>query len=223
MKYQQFETNKLYYNKYTCKIIIHNSLASIFRSKNYSYVKKILDMLQQNAEAGLPLRHPSRVYSPGISFEDFQDACVLYEHIKRVTHDYLIRVDGFDLTIYANDESWLEPLLKYVFVTEYHTPRDVEHKEFLLNNANVVMHQKPVPYEYQVFLPDTASIGFYNFLTANKSKIKIGAACLDSIKHEQYLAGFYFWVRDAKILQLAGIACGNKFKRVIKHVYDPKK
>ena len=222
MKYKLAETSKLYYNKYTCKIVIHNSLAGLFRNKNYTYVKKHLDAMQQDAEAGLPLHHPTRIYSPGVSFEDFQDACILYEHIKRDTHDYLIRVDGYDLSIYANDEKWLERLINVVDVVQYRKPIDEDHKEFLLTHNDLVIHHTPVEFEFQVYLPNAVELGFANFIKANRDKIKIGAICLDAVEHGNYLGGLYFWVRDARVLQLAGIACGNKFKKVIRHVYEPK-
>jgi hypothetical protein len=222
MKYKLTETTKLYYNKYTCKVVLHNSLAGLFRSKNYTFVKKNLDILQKDAEAGLPLYHPVRVYSPSVSIEDFQDACIIYDHIKRDTHDYLIRVDGYDLTIYANDEEWLEKLISQIVIKEYHKPRDAEHKTFLLNNKNLVIHHTPVSYEYQIYLPDTAPVSFANFIKANIDKIRIGNICLDAIEHGQFLGGLYFWARDVKVLHLAGIACGNKFRKVIRHIYEPE-
>lgn len=222
MKYQLIESTKLFYNKYTCKIVIWNSLAGIFRSKNYTYAKKHLDILQKSVEAGMPLQNPARVYSNWVTFEHFQDACVLYEHIKRDTHDYLIRVEGFELVIYANDEEWLERLLNMVDVIEYHKPRDEEHKTFLLANKNLVIHDKPVPYEYQVYLPDTCPTTFANFIKANADKIKIGPQCLYNLEIGTYMAGLYFWVRDEKVLHLAQIACGNRFKKIVRHIYQPK-
>ena len=218
MKYQLLESQKLFYNKYTCKIIIWNSLAGIFRSKNYTHVKLKLDEIQRNVEAGLPLHNPVRIYPQPVTFDDFQDACVLYEHIKRDTHDYLIRVQGFTLAIFANDEEWLEPLLKSINVVEYHKPRDDEHRSFLLANSNLILHNKPVPFEYQVYLPDTVNTSFVNFIDANRDKIKIGYTCYHLIDTGSYLNGLYFWVRDSKVLYLAQIACGNNFKKIIRHV-----
>lgn len=222
MRYQLLESQKLFYNKYTCKVVIWNALAGIFRSKNYTYVKEKLDILQKNAEAGLPLHNPARIYPHPVTLEDFQDACVLYNHIKRDTHDYLIRSQGFNLTIYANDEEWLEPLLNKIDVREYFKPRDLEHRTFLLANSNVVLSDKPVDFEYQVYLPSTASAGFINFIEANRDKVKIGPVCKEAIREGQYLGGLYFWVRDSKILYLAQIACGSNFKRIIRHVHEPK-
>jgi hypothetical protein len=222
MKYRLIESSKLFYNKYTCKVVIWNSLAGIFRSKNYAYAKKQLDILQRNVEAGLPLHNPARIYSNYITFEDFQDACVLYQLIKKDTSDYLIRVEGFDLIIYSNDEEWLERLLKMVEVIEYHRPKDAEHKTFLLANKNLVIHDKPVSYEYQVYLPDRCPTSFANFIKANKDKLKIGSQCLYNLEHDTYMGGLYFWVRDEKVLHLAAIACGNRFKKIVRHVYQPK-
>ena len=59
MNSKKYDTNTLFYNKFVCKGVLITSLASIFRNANSKYIKKNLDMLQSNAEAGMPLYHPS--------------------------------------------------------------------------------------------------------------------------------------------------------------------
>ena len=54
-----YETTKLFWGEYLYKLAVRNEMAPIFRGKNLSNARQVLDNLQLNYEAGLPLERVS--------------------------------------------------------------------------------------------------------------------------------------------------------------------
>ena len=52
----------------------------------------------------------------------------------------------------------------------------------------------------------------------NQNKVKIGQVCLEEIKNNGYVRGFYFYVRDEKVLRLVTLMIGNSITRIDKIV-----
>jgi len=216
MKCKRYDTNTLFYNRFLCKGVHHNCLASIFRNSNFHFIKSQLDVLQSNAEAGLALYHPSRAYSNVVKFEEFQDACVLFSSLKELRSEYTLRAEGFNLGIYTNDMQWLETLEKKIGLVELHLPATESHIDYLLENPNVKIVDKPVEWKYKCFLGQRCNPNFSNFCETNADKIRIGNLALDGVKRG-FTDGFYFWINDKRYLSLCMMA-GATIKRVIKHV-----
>lgn len=216
MNSKKYDTNTLFYNKFVCKGVLITSLASIFRNANSKYIKKNLDMLQSNAEAGMPLYHPSRTYQTPVKFDEFADACVLFAELKNLKTDYTLRAEGMTLGIYTNDKEWLQRLDEKIGFSELHTPECIEDIEFLLEHPNVVIVDKPVEWRYKCFLGMKCDPAFRDFYIANKDKIKIGETALQGVDRG-YTDGFYFWLKDKRYLSLCMMA-GATIKRIVKHV-----
>lgn len=216
MKCKRYDTNTLFYNRFLCKGVHYNSLASIFRNSNFNFIKTQLDALQANAEAGLPLQHPARAYANTVKFDEFQDACVLFSHLKTLNSEYTLRAEGFTLGIYTNDMIWLEELEKKIGLVELHIPPSETTIDYLLENPNVKIVDTPVEWKYKCFLGQKCNPSFSTFCETNSNKIKIGSTALEGVKRG-WTDGFYFWTNDKRYLSLCMMA-GATIKRVVKHV-----
>lgn len=213
-----YKTEKLFYNTYVCKIVFYNDLATIFRNKNLKFARQQLDVLQQLADENKTLRHPRRVWSNPITLEDFQTACVLYDCFRNTKSKYMLRVEGFTINLYTNDYNWIKFVLGKVNCIEAHFPENEKHANILLQDIDLVTKAGPDNFMYKVYLDDFVDPSFANFCRNNTDKIKIGDVAVRAIETKQFVRGYYFWAKNDKILNLASLACGCKFKRVLKHV-----
>ena len=216
MSSKRHDTNTLFYNKFVCKGVLMTSLASIFRNANLKSIKTNLDYLQANAEAGMPLYNPARAYQHTVKFDEFADACVLFDELKNLESEYTLRAEGVILGIYTNDLEWLEHLDKRIGLAEIHTPKSHNDIEFLLEHPNVVIVEKPVQWRYKCFLGYKCNPAFKDFVEANADKIKIGKTAIDAVNRGS-TSGLYFWLKDKRYLSLC-IMAGATIKRIVKHV-----
>jgi len=216
MQCKRYNTDTLFYNKFLCKGVLWTGLSSIFRNANLNFIKTQLDILQANAEAGLPLYHPARAYQTQIRLEEFQDACVLYSMLRDLKGEYTLRAEGMSLGIYTNDFAWLEQLEQKIGLVEMHLPENDDHINYLLEHPNVKIMDKPVEWKYKCFFGQKTNPSFANFCITNNDKIRIGKTALEAVQRG-WTDGLYFWTNDKRYLSLC-IMAGATIKRIIKHV-----
>lgn len=219
MKLKHSCTTKLFYNKYIYKLRLKNNVGTIFRGLNLRYAKSKLDEMQQAAESDLPILSPFRygLREPRtINLETFVDACVIYSFLTKHKKECMIRCEGYTLDVYSNERDWLLDLSKQVNATEFWEPEE-EFRDFLISNVNCIVTENPVEYPYKVYFNNYADRNFADYCE-NNSNIKIGKIALEGVKREQYLRGFYFWVKTEKQLMLAKIALGTGISKVIKYI-----
>ena len=53
----KYETKKLFYDKYLYKLGVHNPLGFIFRNKNLSHARSVIDDLQLSQEEDQPIQY----------------------------------------------------------------------------------------------------------------------------------------------------------------------
>ena len=91
---KKLETTKLFWGKYLYKLAINNSIGSIFRDKNLSHAREVLDTLQQQYESGQPLVLKSFARVLSVSELSFLDARKLYKFLVnykvRTITDFII-------------------------------------------------------------------------------------------------------------------------------------
>ena len=85
----------------------------------------------------------------------------------------------------------------------------------VLSNNIQIVDDKP-EYTYKVYLSDKATPGFAKWATANQDKIKLGHSLKKNIENNGYLRGFYFWVKDEKVLLLVKMIIGGNIQRIDK-------
>lgn len=209
----KFETLKLFYNRYNYKISIKNSLGSIFRDKNLTFARDELDKLQYMHEGkDYPLTILRGLRTINVPFDDFLTAKFLLSEFEK-QQDYKLRVENPDLSIYTNNKSWIESLLENrllnVYGVYYPSPDTTLEK-------NTIIMDHPFPYEYKVGLKDRVDPTLARWIKNNKDKVKIGPVALRTIEQNGYCRGFYFYVKNDKILQLVNIMINGSIARVDK-------
>jgi len=208
-----FETKKLFYNKYLYKLVIHNQLAVIFRDKNLNYARKELDLLQQvvdeknqivktwgfNRETYIDRRH-------------FEDAKILLNIFSHLDHDeYKLRIERNDMCLYTNSTSVVNNVCSKITIDELWQP-NLKHLNLL--EKNVLLVDGPFDYEYKVYFnARTIDENFYNWITRNSDKVKIGKIALEEVK-KGFAPNLYMYVRDEKVLQLISLLVGHNFQSV---------
>ncbi len=212
---KKVETRKLFFGKYLYKITLMNVLGIIFRGKNFTTAGEVLDSLQQDYEKGLPLRRKTWSKEWKIPTEHFTDCQIIY-NICPKWDDFLFRIEGPNFSIYSNTKEDLVLLSsKLQTVTEFHEP-DPSAINFL--NSNIQIVDEAPEYRYKVYLSDKATPGFAKWAVGNQDKIKLGHTLKRQIENNGYLRGFYFWVKDEKVLLLVKMIIGGNIQRIDKLV-----
>jgi len=209
------ETRKLFFGKYLYKITLMNVLGTIFRGKNFTNAGEVLDQLQQDYENGQPLKRKSWSKEYNIPVTHFTDCQIIY-NVCQKWDDFLFRIEGPNFGIYTNTkENLLNLSTKLKTISEFHEP-DPAIVDLLDNNI-LIVDEEPL-YKYKVYLSDKATPGFARWAEANKDKIKLGHTLQREIENSGYLRGFYFWVKDDKVLLLVKMIIGGNIQRIDKLV-----
>jgi|SaaInlStandDraft_1057018.scaffolds.fasta_scaffold44162_2 hypothetical protein len=211
------ETTKLFYDEYPYKLVIVNGLSHIFRDKNLSNAKIELDILQQMHEKGQPLVRVSYLKETCIELATFVEAKKLYIQFYK-QQDFKIRIQNPKMQIYSHNYAWLEMLSNTIKST-------VELWEPISNinllEKNVILVKTPPEYEYKITLNNGVDPALANWIRNNNGKAKAGELCLETIERKGYTKGFYFYVRDNKVLQLLNLFIG-RVQRIDKLLYNRK-
>ena len=212
---KKFDTTKLFYDIYPYKIVVRNSLSHIFREKNLANAKTELDNLQQKLERGEPLVRIAYLKETHIEKETFFEAKNLYiEFVKQ--QDYKIRIERPNMQIYSHDIAWLTLLSKKIKSTIQIWEPNSNVKSLHKNEILVPVIPE---YEYKVTLNEGTDPALASWIRNNPGKAKAGKLCLTTIENNYYTKGFYFYVRDTKVLQLLSLFTG-KVQRIDKLVYS---
>lgn len=212
---KKVETRKLFFGKYLYKITLMNVLGTIFRGKNFTYAGEVLDTLQQDYEEGLPLKRKTYAKEWKIPPAHFTDCQIIFNTCPK-WDDFLFRIEGPNFSIYSNTREDLDLLVtKLKTVIEFHEP-DPIIINYLTSNIQIV---DEIPeYQYKVYLGDKATPGFAKWAVGNQDKIKLGHTLKREIENSGYLRGFYFWVKDEKVLLLVKMIIGGNIQRIDKLV-----
>lgn len=216
MKLQHSKTVKLFYDKFLYRVTFILGCASIFRDKNLPYARQQIDILQQKYDTNSPLTVNYFRRENTITEADFLCAKYLYNEFSN-SREYTLRIEHPRLNIYTNDEAWCDSLIKSGFKAVEYAKPDIENLAKILE-GNTIIVAKPFPYSHKITLDHTVDRSFYNWIMANRDKIKIGNVCLESIKEGNYCRGYYFYIRDERILQLVNLMIGPSISRVDKIV-----
>ena len=219
---KKYQTSNLFYNKYLYKLRIRCELAPLFRGMNLGYAKSKLDEMQVQAEAHIPIESPFNYYrskKKNVSIETFMDCMVIYSALDAHKQEAMTRIEGLTLDVYSNQLDWLTKLSTQVYVLSIHEPENAEVEEFLFNNTNTHISDRPVKWTYKCYLGKSCDPRFVSWCEGNPLNVRIGATAKRAITKSHFTDGLYFWVTDEKYLMLAKIAVGGKISKIIKHVY----
>ena len=215
---KKLETTKLFWGKYLYKLCINNGIGAIFRDKNLSYAREVLDKLQQQYESGKPLILSSFSRENPVTELSFLDARKLYKFISR-NDDWTLRIEGSTTCIYTNNREWLHTLksaINKVNLLELWEP----NPDHLLHlTANTIIVDRSNGYDYKVTLGPKQSDtqGFANWAKSNPKQVKVGPTLMENLQGHGYVSDLYFYARDEKTVQLCGLMLSN-IRRVDKLV-----
>ena len=216
---QTLKTTKLFYDQYMYRLVVQHNLGIIFRDKNLSYARSILDSLQQQAETGDEINWKRSLrYTMPVTRDALVTAQFLLAEFTAQGHDnYKLRCEHPFLNIYTNDIHWVESLKNRNLSIESFTQPSIED----INNLKpkvIITNENPIEFQYKVTVGNQVSSGLGDWITANPDKCKAGNKFLQEVKNNGYVNGMYFYVRDEKVLQLIQIIIGGNIKRVDKFI-----
>lgn len=207
---KKFETTKLFWGKYLYKLCIKNGIGTIFRDKNLSYAREVLDTLQQQYEEGEPLIASRFFREIPVTEISFLDARKLYKFLSK-QNDWTLRIEGATTCIYSNNREWLHTLKSSINkenLLEFYEPNP-NHLKYLEPNTIIVDISNG--YEYKVTLGskigDTS--GFANWAKHNPNQVRVGPQLQHNLEHNSYVSDMYFYARDEKTLQLCSLMLSN--------------
>lgn len=207
---KKLETTKLFWGKYLYKLCISNGIGNIFRDKNLSNARKVLDKLQQQYDSGNPLVIENYYRHIPVKELSFLDARKLYKFLSK-TNDYTLRIESSAVSIYSNNKEWI------------HTLKSAINKENLLElwepnpdhlstlDANTIIVDSSNGYDYKVtFGPKVAdTIGFANWAKNNEKQVRVGPTLMGNLERSGYVSDLYFYARDEKTLRLCELMLTN--------------
>lgn len=177
----------------------------------------MLDDLQLSYENKEPLALKNYSRTQLIRESDFLAAKYLLNLFEN-NNDYTLRIQHPTIAIYSNDSHWLENnfIGQEVDTIQYSKPDPSYIDQLQIKNTIIV--DQEFPYEYKVTLESKVDSSLYTWIIGNLNKIKIGNTCLQEIKNGGFVRGFYFFVRDEKVLRLVTLMIGASIARVDKIV-----
>lgn len=195
-----------------------NSIGRIFRDKNLSYAREVLDSLQLQYEQGEPLRLSFWLREQPVTEQSFLDARKLYKFLCKID-DYTLRIQANRISVYSNNREWLYTLKSAInknYINEIWEPNPKSIKHL---NENSIIVDKDNGFEYKVTLGPGLydTFGFASWANNNQEKVKIGPVLLNALRENQWVSDMYFYARDEKILHLCTLMLSN-IRRVDKLV-----
>jgi hypothetical protein len=218
---QNFNSNTKFYDKYWYKLEIYNSLAHIFREKNFAYSQSCLETIEQDYNKGKELLLKRAFITTPISVNHFLDAKVLYNSFINHRDDFSVRVENPILNIYSNNKEWLLDIDKKVKTEcKFYQPSDAV-KELLDREKHIIIVKRPTPYKYRVTLKNRVPPEFAKWIDNNRDKVKIGSSAYKYISSNGWAHGYYFYVTTEKVLSMLSIIIGGNIQRIEEVVVDP--
>ena len=192
----KYETTKLFYDKYLFKLGIYNPVAFIFRNKNLSHARTIIDDLQLHQEEPIQYKTCSDALRHiDLTVDELHDLKYLLTQFQDQT-DFMVRCEQNKMGIFSNNDSWLKRVGKKLdCVCDFYEPAD-STIDLLLNSKNVLIKNAPFDHKYKVTLGENSiDRNFYNWAKNNPDKVRVSPGLLRTIQENGYVrANIYIFV-----------------------------
>lgn len=216
---KKYESNKLFYKQYTYKLVLRFQLANWFRGGELPYIRETLDELQrqynQNKQR-LELKLWNRTIH--LTVQELHQSQKIYSALCN-SADYRLRVEGKHLSLYSNDKDWLESIIKDVgpVAEEWWEPSSI------MQPSTIKMGSSLQGWEYRITLGSNVPKSAYTWLRKNIDKIRVGPVFKKSLLDEHpYATGFYFYVKNSKMLSLATLVFEGSISSIDKIIIEDK-
>lgn len=215
---RELETFKLFYDQYLYRLVIQHPLGSIFRDKKFDNARNILDEMQTQADNGRPLEWQRGYrYIVPISTKTLATGQYLLREFTKIDFkSFKLRCESPSIGIYSNNINWLLAFTRSKLdVTSLSRP----HPDIVSDLVpNVIVVKDEIQHEYKITLGGRVSTSLADWIAANRDKCKAGPKFLETVRNGRYVDGYYFYVRDEKVLQLVQLIVGGKIKRIDKFI-----
>ena len=223
---KQYETKKLFFKQYLFKVELKNQLNIIFRSENQKsksldFAREQLDSFASNYRNGQPLVQKVFRTEREVPMDDYLGAKNLYLLLKD-EKEYKIRVEtGASISVYTNNDTLLYKLVDKLENSIHGIWRPAPAVGHILKEDNIIVNTKTEFPIRVIFKDEKVAPDFANWLRANRDKSRIGDKALQSIDDNLNLGGFYFHVRDEKVLSIVQMLVGHAIRGTYNLVYMP--
>ena len=213
----KYETKKLFYDKYLYKLGVHNPLGFIFRNKNLSHARSVIDDLQLSQEEDQPIQYKTcadALRHIDITVDELHDLKYLLTQFQEA-ENFMVRCEQRKLGIFSNDDTWLNRVGKKLdYLCDFYEPAE-STASLLLENKNVLIKNTPFEYKYKVTLGSgKIDPNFYNWAKTNPEKVRVSPGLLRAIGQRGYVKGKYLYLRDEKVFTLAMLCLSGNIGRV---------
>lgn len=216
---KRLNTNKLFYGKYSYKLIWVSPIANWFRGADLPYIRETLDSLQRqyNQEKQTLLKIHLWAKTINISLKDLHYAQIMYSALCR-NKNYRVRVEGKTMIIYAEQVDWLLELIEKLG----NTVEELWEPNTLIQPNTVIMTPKMTGWEYRLTFKGKIPDEFKRWALKNSDKIRIGPTLRNIIETEtySYAHGLYFYVKNEKTISLVSLMLGNSISRIDKIIVE---
>lgn len=218
---QNHQTTKLFWGEYLYKFTLNNSIGHIFRDKNFSRAREVLDQLQTDYERGNPLIIKKWSREVPLSELSFLDAKTLYKFLSRA-NNYQLRIEGNSINIYSNNKEWLHTIKYAINKSNWIGFWDPNEYGISVLTPNTIIVEKDNGYDFKVTLGPKQSDtqGFANWARGNPKQVRIGPILMHNLESHGFVSDLYFYARDEKTVQLCSLMLSN-IRRVDKLVVQP--
>lgn len=223
----RLRTQKLFYGKYLYKVVVRTALANIFRTEyqtrgQLSHARSELDKLRDLRDRNLPMQIQKWRAVISVKHSEWLDARRIYMVLKS-QEDYTVRINPYNLvSVYTNNEKLVDTLDRVSEYTYEISKPESQQIEALLTQKDIIITDTVPQFPLRVIINSNTkpNSDFALWLKANTDKSKIGVRALASIENGWFSGGFYFYVRDEKVLNMIYLLIGSSIRRVEKLVYS---
>ena len=213
----KYETKKLFYDKYLYKLGVYNPLGFIFRNKNLTNARAVIDELQLHQEEDQPIQYKTcadALRHIDINVDELHDLKYLLTQFQE-TENFMVRCEQRKVGIFSNDDGWLKRIGKKLdCLCDFYEPAE-STANLLLGNKNILIKDTPFAYEFKVTLGSgKIDPNFYNWAKTNPEKVRVSPGLLRVIGQRGYVKGKYLYLRDEKVLTLAMLFLSGNISRL---------
>lgn len=216
---KQLESTKLFYGRYPYKLVWNTPISGWFRGSDLKSIRNALDHLQRQYNERKKMHISLWSRSVVVLISELHDAQKVYTYLNKET-GYRIRVEGTEVSIYSECRDWLWSLCQSIpnSVTEWWEPTNP------LQPNTVILSERLKGWEYRITLGANVPKEFINWAQKNLDKLRMGSVVKFQIKNHKspYLSGYYFYVRNDKMLSLVSLILGSSIARIDKIIIEDK-
>ena len=208
-------TNRLFNNRYSCKVVVIFSGASLFRSRNLDQVLESLKNIEISdaPKHGQVTRRDTWQPQHIKTQEDLDYGFKLLNLVSSIK-DCDIRVESPWLSVYTNSKKDVDRIV----ALDQDRIKYVSMPSVKLDENTIVLPK--INYDYRVTLGKTLreNTAFVNWASNNKN-LKLTKSCTRELARPRSWGGTYFYITGENNLLMAKMHLGgaiNKIERIVK-------